>query len=98
VNAVSAWWQPWTAVAGFAFLLNFVWEMWQVPFYRTIVAASHLDAVVVCNAPLMPTVFGIGLTPLIQWLVLPPVALWLAARHLGAGKMSGSGAPGRLGK
>jgi hypothetical protein len=147
-------------VAGFAFLLNFVWEMWQAPFYRTMVAASHLNAVVVCSlatigdaaitvaafgvaagmvrnrgwlfrpaarpvavylsvglgvtillewlnvhvwqrfayAPSMPTVFGVGLTPLIQWLVLPPVALWLAARHLGAGKMFGPGAPSRLGE
>ncbi len=160
MNAVSAWWQPWTAVAGFAFLSNFTWEMWQAPFYRTMAAASHLSAVVVCSlatmgdaaitvaafgvatatvrdrrwlfrpaarpvavylgvglgvtillewlnvrvwqrfayAPLMPTVFGIGLTPLIQWIVLPPVALWLAARHLGAGKMSGPGAAGQLGK
>jgi hypothetical protein len=150
VNAVSAWWQPWTAVAGFAFLLNFIWEMWQAPFYRTMVAASHLNAVLVCSlatvgdaaitvlafgvaaaivrnrgwlfrpaarpvavylgvglgltvllewlnvhvwqrfayAPVMPTVFGIGLTPLIQWLVLPPVALWLSARHVSGGEGS----------
>jgi len=34
-------------------------------------------------SPQMPTVLGIGLTPLLQWLVLPPLNLWLAARHLG---------------
>jgi hypothetical protein len=33
----------------------------------------------------MPMVFGIGLTPLLQWLVLPPLNLWLARRHLGLG-------------
>lgn len=33
-------------------------------------------------APAMPTVFGVGVSPLLQWLVLPPVALWLARRHL----------------
>ncbi|MGH7518260.1 MAG: hypothetical protein ACREOC_12460 [Gemmatimonadales bacterium] len=31
----------------------------------------------------MPTILGLGLTPLIQWLLLPPLVLWLAARHLG---------------
>ena len=33
----------------------------------------------------MPMVFGIGLTPLMQWLVLPALNLWLAGRHLGLG-------------
>jgi hypothetical protein len=33
--------------------------------------------------PYMPTVLGLGLTPLLQWLVLPPLNVWLAARHLG---------------
>lgn len=32
-------------------------------------------------APAMPTIAGIGLSPLLQWLMLPPVALWLARRH-----------------
>jgi hypothetical protein len=27
--------------------------------------------------PLMPTLAGIGIAPLAQWLVLPPVAVWL---------------------
>ena len=30
----------------------------------------------------MPLVAGIGLVPLLQWLVLPPLGLWLAQRHL----------------
>lgn len=29
----------------------------------------------------MPTIFGVGLTPLAQWLVLPLVATWLAWRR-----------------
>ena len=33
--------------------------------------------------PEMPTVLGIGITPLLQWLLLPPLTLWLARRHLG---------------
>jgi hypothetical protein len=31
--------------------------------------------------PGMPRVFGLGLTPLLQWLALPPVALWLLAQR-----------------
>jgi len=31
----------------------------------------------------MPRVFGVGITPLLQWLLLPPATLWLARRHLG---------------
>lgn len=143
------WWQPWAALALFAFLLNFAWEMLQAPFYRGMATAAHGAAVRVCTlatagdvaillvaygvvaavtgrrwwlaapargrvagflvvglaitvalealnvyvrgrwtyAPSMPLIFGIGLTPLVQWLVLPPAALWLARRHLG-------GAPG----
>jgi hypothetical protein len=137
--------QPWAAIAGFAFLVHFVWEMWQAPLYRTMVLASHVDAVRVCSVaalgdafiqllayaagafvagsrawltrPLrtslisyvsvgllitallewvnvyalgrwaydahMPVLLGIGLAPLLQWIVIPPLVLWLAARHLG---------------
>ncbi len=31
----------------------------------------------------MPVVFGIGLTPILQWLLVPLLTLWLARRHLG---------------
>lgn len=138
--------QPWAAIVGFAFLLHFVWEMWQAPMYRTMVQASHVEAVRVCTfatlgdaliqlvafagaalaagsrpwlarpsrrrpmlvyltvgllvtvvlewinvyvlrrwtyADHMPLVFGIGLAPVLQWIVVPPIVLWLAARHLG---------------
>ncbi|MEO7475251.1 MAG: hypothetical protein ABI860_10715 [Gemmatimonadales bacterium] len=33
--------------------------------------------------PAMPTLFGIGLAPVLQWLVVPLLTLWLARRHLG---------------
>lgn len=35
-------------------------------------------------ADTMPVVplFGIGLAPLVQWLLLPPVIMWLARRHM----------------
>ena len=137
-------WQPWAALALFAFLLNFVWEVLQAPFYRGMADSAHWTAVRTCTlatvgdvvimlvayalvaAPardrwwlavptparvggfltagvaatialkalnvyglgrwaygrLMPVVFGIGLAPVLQWLVLPPATLWLARRHL----------------
>lgn len=31
--------------------------------------------------PDMPTIRGIGVAPLLQWLALPPVALWVLRRH-----------------
>ena len=31
----------------------------------------------------MPTVAGIALAPLMQWLILPPLIIWLARRHIG---------------
>jgi hypothetical protein len=139
-------WQPWLALGLFAFLLHFVWEMLQVPFYAQMSGARHWAAVLRCTRatasdvviawtayalaagfahdrwwigvgyrrrPLtvfvtagllialglewfnvyvrqqwvysteMPVVLGIGLTPLLQWLLVPPFALWLARRHLG---------------
>ena len=33
-------------------------------------------------APLMLVVAGIGVLPLLQWCVFPPVVLWLARRHI----------------
>ena len=35
-------------------------------------------------APRMLVVAGIGVLPLLQWLVLPPIVLWLARRHIGS--------------
>ncbi len=37
---------------------------------------------------LMPRVppFGTGLSPLLQWLVIPPLVLWFTKRHLGVGR------------
>ncbi len=31
--------------------------------------------------PLVPP-FGTGLSPLVQWIVIPPIVLWLSRRHL----------------
>lgn len=39
-------------------------------------------------APTMPTVGGIGVVPLLQWLVVPAVTLWLARRHLRGGPIT----------
>ncbi|MEW5926088.1 MAG: hypothetical protein AB1941_01245 [Gemmatimonadota bacterium] len=40
---------PEVNVAIFAFLLNFVWEFWQVPFFEGMAAAPHWDAVRLCT-------------------------------------------------
>lgn len=136
--------QPWLALAGFALLGNFAWEMLQAPFYRGMPEAAHWAAVVECGratvgdvfitllayaaaipwgggrwwlgiprwkpvgvylaaglgimlilelvnvyglgrwtyAERMPLVLGVGLTPVLQWVLMPPLALWLARRHL----------------
>lgn len=36
-------------VAIFAFLLNFVWEMWQIPFYEDMVEKTHWAGVWLCS-------------------------------------------------
>ncbi len=33
----------------FSFLLNFVWEMWQVPYYQDMERAPHFEAVRICT-------------------------------------------------
>lgn len=30
----------------------------------------------------MPQFIGLGLSPVLQWIFLPPLCLWLARRHL----------------
>jgi hypothetical protein len=108
--------QPWLAVAGFAPLLHFAWEMLQAPLYAGMAMSAHWTAVLECGratrrawaaylatglgltllieaasvywlgrwayAPEMPKILGMGAMPLMQWLLLPPIVLWLAARHL----------------
>lgn len=129
-----------------AFLLHFVWEMWQIPFFVGMSEATHWSAVIQCtratigdgfialfaylitaitvrdlywlynirlrswtlylavglvttiilehfatevygrwqyseSMPLIP-IFGIGLAPFLQWLLVPPVTLWIAAVFL----------------
>ena len=32
-------------------------------------------------APAMPLLAGLGLSPIVQWILLPPLTLWLARRH-----------------
>lgn len=136
-------WQPWAALTLFAFLLNFPWEMLQVPFYRGLANAPHWTSTLFClrasggdvlimlaaygavgsargrmwlAAPTLvdvlafvgvgllitglievvsihalgrwtyadgvPTILGVGLPPLLQWIVLPPLVLWLTKRHV----------------
>jgi hypothetical protein len=145
---------PEFAVAGFSFLLHFVWEFIQVPAYGGMAETSHQVGVLVCSlatigdvgialaaflaasaaarsrnwllAPalgpfglflavglgltvaleyyhtnislrwsysdLMPLIppFGTGLFPLLQWVVIPPLVIWLAGRHIRGGTCSGA--------
>ena len=147
-ESMSTWSQrvPELPVAGFGFLLHFVWEMLQVPWFTGMLEASHGSVVWLCvratlgdvlillaafwtgsavvrergwlvttrrvpavvtvatglvitvifewlatgalgrwnyadSMPLVPVV-GIGLTPFLQWLLLPPIILWLARIHI----------------
>lgn len=133
-------------VAIFAFLLNLVWELWQVPLFREMRTAPHWQGVKTCTAatlgdvlialvafwvvaavtgsrgwvldpsvgevwafiavgvaitvagewlstdvlhrwtytssmPRVP-VLGTGLVPVLQWVVVPPLILWLVHRQL----------------
>jgi hypothetical protein len=133
-------------IALFAFLLNFVWEMLQIPFFRGMTQAPHGDALLIClqatfgdvgitlaafwttawlgrdrrwptrprpaqiaafalvgllitiafewlatqvwsfwsYSGLMPMipVLEIGLVPLLQWIILPPLIIWFVHRQL----------------
>jgi hypothetical protein len=133
-------------IAFFSFLLHFVWEIWQVPFFAGMPSTSHWSGVAVCSratlgdaamavvafwggalprrsrywfvgprgwevliylaigltltvvfeslatgplarwsyGPEMPRlpIFGTGLSPALQWVLIPPVALWITARQL----------------
>ena len=35
----------------------------------------------------MFTAFGIGITPVLQWIILPPLTIWFCKRQLGPGLM-----------
>lgn len=156
-EAITSWSSriPELPVAGFGFLLHFVWEMLQIPWFAGMLTASHGTVVWLCTratggdvaillagfwvgslaagrhrdwlvagerlpaaiviltgvavtvvfewlatgtldrwqyAEAMPVVpaLGVGLAPLAQWLLLPPLILWLARRHI-LGGMTGRG-------
>jgi hypothetical protein len=141
-------------VVVFSFLLNFVWEIWQMPFFRGMAEQSHWLGVKGCTQatfgdagialaafwitaliagtrgwimqssrsriaifigvglvatitlealatgvlerwaysdamPRLP-ILGTGLTPVVQWLVIPPLVLWFVRRQTGA-RAPGSG-------
>lgn len=61
-------------VAVFAFLLNFVWEMWQVPFWREMPTAPHFQAVQECTLATLGDV-------LIALVSFWTVAAWVRSRH-----------------
>jgi hypothetical protein len=133
-------------IAFFSFLLHFVWEMWQAPFFADVPSNAHWSEVLICSratlgdaamavfafwgggilrrsrswflaprgsevliylgmgltltvvfewlatvpldrwqySPAMPRlpILGTGLLPALQWVVVPPLALWITARQL----------------
>jgi hypothetical protein len=82
--------QPWAAIAGFGFLLHFLWEMWQAPMYRTMQEASHVRAVWVCSLATVGDTFiqlvayavGALVAGSRAWLTRPrrgPLAIYMAA-------------------
>lgn len=73
-------WQPWAAVAGFAFLLHFAWEMLQFPLYTGMAAARHDAATWMC----VRATLGDVLIALLAFGAASAVArsrLWLARRQ-----------------
>lgn len=57
---------PEVNVALFAFLLNFVWEFFQVPFFEDMADMAHWDAVKICTSA---TVGDIGIALVAFWSV-----------------------------
>ncbi len=51
----------------FAFLLNFVWEFWQAPFYRGMPSAPHWQATKVCS---LAAVGDAAITLMSFWVVV----------------------------
>lgn len=140
-----SWPPPELAIVLFSFLLNYPWEMLQIPFFAGMMQIAHWEGVKQCSratagdalisvaafwagalatrsrqwftrpparawtaymltgiaitvlfeefatgamgrweySTLMPTLpwLGTGLIPLIQWIALPPMMLWLLRRH-----------------
>ena len=53
-------------VAIFSFLLNFIWEMWQVPFFLSIPSGPHWAGVLACT---QATLGDVGISLVAFWSV-----------------------------
>lgn len=75
VGLRSADWPRTAALAGLTILtgLGVGYTVWS-EYYNVHLAARW------AYGPAMPTVWGVGATPLLQWLLLPAVTLWLWQR------------------
>ena len=72
------WWaRPRRGAVALFILLGLVYTAWS-EWFNTGVRSSW------AYAPAMPLVLGLGLTPLLQWLLLPPAILALVRRSPGA--------------
>jgi hypothetical protein len=61
---------PEVNVVIFAFLLNFVWEFWQVPFFRDMASAPHWSATMFCSLASV----GDGIIMLVSFGVVAAIA------------------------
>lgn len=78
---------PEAHIATFAFLLNYPWEMLQAPLFEGLSSGAHWEQVKLGlwdYAPTMPLLPGakIGLGPVLQWLILPPLIVWFARNQV----------------
>ncbi len=83
-------WQVIATLFVVSFLLNFVWEMWQIPFYIDMLSASHWQGVYRCSQAtagdgvIALTAYGLACIPMrtVYWLLKPTlvaVAIYLFA-------------------
>lgn len=72
-------------IFGVAFVLHFVWEMWQIPLYAGMVDANHGEAVWLCtkaaigDAFMASGAYGLGAVTArrVDWLVSQATAPWI---------------------
>ena len=64
-------------VAIFALLLNFPWEVLQAPLFAGMAEAPFFEAIKGCSQGT-----NIGVTPLLQWVVLPLLVIWFVRRQI----------------
>lgn len=73
-------------IAIFSFLLNFVWEMWQIPFFAAMPSDPHWAGVVACT---QATFGDVGISLVAFWCVAALARLRLWVIHPGTFQVIG---------